>query len=92
MRLTPTGSVQDALDPRGQGFPGALRCGLVGGFTGLADPDRQVQAFPVVYRGSAPAPLWCIHGPIMYQQIIVDKPSVWVFNVPTLNLQLGETK
>lgn len=33
-----------------------------------------------------------VHGQIMYQQIILDKPPVRVFNVPTLNHSLGETK
>jgi hypothetical protein len=84
-RLTPAGAVQDALDPRGQGFPGPLRCGLVGGFTGLADTDRQIEPFAVLDGGPAPAPFRCVHEPIMYQQIILDKPLVRVFNVPTLN-------
>jgi hypothetical protein len=84
MRLTPAGAVQDAFDPRGQGFPGPLRCGLVGGFTGLADTDRQIEPFAVLDGGPAPAPFRCVHDRIMYQQIIVDKPSLPVFNVPTL--------
>jgi hypothetical protein len=88
MRLTLASAVQDALDPLRQGLPGTLRSGLVGGFAGLADPDGEVQPLTVLYRGSSPAPFRCIHGLIMYQQIIVDNPPVRVFNVPTLNTEV----
>ena len=31
-------------------------------------------------------------GLIMYQQIIIDKPQVKVFNVPTLNQRMGDSQ
>lgn len=80
------GVVGQPLEPRGELLSGFLRLlEIPGFFLSRASEAGYLRCRVVLLGRSSGALRWLFHAPIMWLQIILDKPPAKVFTVATLN-------